>query len=92
MTAYLNWLDQVAPGCNWMISGLDVDVLPLVPRAVMERGHVRVGREDAPFGCERTNVELVEEAARIIENAGGTLATAADVRIDSSADAMEESA
>ncbi|UCH50151.1 MAG: 3-keto-5-aminohexanoate cleavage protein [Betaproteobacteria bacterium] len=92
LTAYLNLLDQVAPGCNWMISGLDVDVLPLVPRAVMERGHVRVGLEDAPFGCERTNVELVEEAARLIENGGGTLATAAEVRIASSADALEESA
>jgi uncharacterized protein (DUF849 family) len=74
-----------------MISGLDVDVLPLVPRAVMERGHVRVGLEDAPFGTERSNVELVEEAVQLIENAGGTLATAADVRIASSADALEES-
>lgn len=91
MTAYLNLLDQVAPGCNWMISGLDVDVLPLVPRAVMERGHVRVGLEDAPFGCETSNVELVEEAVRLIENAGGTLATAEDVRLASSADALEES-
>lgn len=91
ITAYLKLLDQVAPGCNWMISGLDVDVLPLVPRAVTERGHVRVGLEDAPFGCERSNVELVEEAARLIENAGGALATAADVRIASSADALEES-
>ena len=89
LTAYLNLLDQVAPGCNWMISGLDVDVLPLVPRAVMERGHVRVGLEDAPFGCERTNVQLVEEAGRLIVNPGGTLATAADVRIASSTEALE---
>jgi 3-keto-5-aminohexanoate cleavage enzyme len=89
LTAYLNLLDQVAPGCNWMVAGLDVDVLPLVPRAVMERGHVRVGLEDAPFGCERGNVALVEEAARTIENAGGSLAVAAEVRIASSADALE---
>jgi len=89
LTAYLNLLDQVAPGCNWMVSGLDVDVLPLVPRAVMERGHVRVGLEDAPFGCESTNMQLVEEAVRLIENAGGTLATAADVRIASSTEALE---
>ena len=89
LTAYLNLLDQVAPGCNWMIAGLDVDVMPLVPRAVMERGHVRVGLEDAPFGCDRSNVELVEEAARAIENAGGTLATVADVRLASSTEALE---
>jgi uncharacterized protein (DUF849 family) len=92
LTAYLNLLDQVAPGCNWMIAGLDVDVLPLVPRAVTEHGHVRVGLEDAPFGCESSNVQLVEEAVRLIENAGGALATAADVRVASSADALEESA
>jgi 3-keto-5-aminohexanoate cleavage enzyme len=59
---------------------------------VMERGHVRVGLEDAPFGCEIGNAEQVEAAARAIENAGGSLATAAEVRIASSADALEESA
>ncbi len=89
LTAYLNLLDQVAPGSNWMIAGLDVDVLPLVPRAVMERGHVRVGLEDAPFGCERSNVALVEEAAKLIEDAGGALATATEVRLASSPDALE---
>lgn len=90
MTAYLNLIDQVAPGANWMISGLDVDILPLVPRAVMERGHVRVGLEDAPFGCERSNVQLVEEAARLIENSGGSLANATEVRVASSTEALEE--
>ncbi len=89
LTAYLNLIDQVAPGSNWMIAGLDVDILPLVPRTVMERGHVRVGLEDAPFGCERSNVELVEAAAKLIENAGGALATATDVRVSSSQDALE---
>jgi len=89
LTAYLNLIDQVAPGSNWMIAGLDVDILPLIPRAVMERGHVRVGLEDAPFGCERSNVELVEAAARQIENAGGALATAAEVRLAASPEALE---
>ena len=92
LTAYLKLLDQVAPGCNWMIAGLDVDIMPLVTRTVVERGHVRVGLEDAPFGCEQSNVQLVEAAAKSIESAGGTLATAAEVRIASSADATEESA
>lgn len=89
LTAYLKLLDQVAPGCNWMIAGLDVDVRPLITRTVMERGHVRVGLEDAPFGCEQTNAQLVEEAAGLIEKAGGTLAKAAEVRIASSSDALE---
>jgi uncharacterized protein (DUF849 family) len=80
MTAYLNLLDQVAPGSPWMVGGLAVDVLPLIPRAVAEGGHVRVGLEDAPLGSERTNLQWVEEARARIENAGGELATAAEVR------------
>ena len=80
VTAYLNLLDQVAPGANWMIAGLDVDVLPLIPRAVMEGGHVRVGLEDAPLGSDKSNLRWVEDAAQRIGNAGGELATARDVR------------
>jgi uncharacterized protein (DUF849 family) len=80
LTAYLNLLDQVAPGANWMIGGLDVDVLPLIPRAVIEGGHVRVGMEDAPAQARKTNVQWVEEAVQAIENSGGELATAKEVR------------
>ena len=84
LTAYLNLLDQVAPGCNWMISGLDVDVIPLIPRVVMEGGHIRVGLEDAPFGCDKSNVELVAKAAEAIQMSGGDLARAAEVRLAAS--------
>ena len=89
MTAYLNLLDQVAPGCNWMVSGLDVNVIPLIPRIVMEGGHVRVGLQDAPFGSEKTNCELVEEAANAIELSGGDLAKAGEVRLAASSDKLE---
>jgi len=82
LTAYLNLLDRVAPGARWMIAGLGVDVLPLVPRAVVEGGHVRVGLEDASFGCRKTNVQLVSDAAALIDRSGGELATAADVRAE----------
>lgn len=80
LTAYLNLLDQVAPGASWMVSGLDVDVTAMIPRAVMEGGHVRVGLEDAPLGTGKTNLQWVEEAARLIQNSGGELATAGEVR------------
>jgi len=80
LTAYLNLLDQVAPGAQWMLSGLSVDVLPLIPRVVAEGGHVRVGLEDAPFGSTRGNLEWVKLAADAITGAGGELATPADVR------------
>lgn len=81
LTAYLKLLDQVAPGAQWMVAGLDVDVLPLISRTLIEGGHVRVGLEDAPFGCEKSNMQLVEAAASAIANAGGELAKAADVRM-----------
>lgn len=80
VTAYLNLLDQVAPGAQWMVGGLDVDVTPLIPRAIMEGGHVRVGLADAPLGSDKTNVQWVEQAAKIIDNMGGELAVARDVR------------
>ena len=76
----LNLLDQIAPGAQWMVAGLDVDVLPLIPRVVAEGGHVRVGLEDAPFGSTRSNVEWAEAAVRVIDNAGGEVATPEDVR------------
>jgi uncharacterized protein (DUF849 family) len=80
LTAYLNLLDRVAPGARWMIAGLGVDIQPLIPRTVAEGGHVRVGLEDASLGCAKSNVELVQEAAALIEACGSKLATAADVR------------
>jgi len=81
LTAYLKLLDQVAPGAQWMVAGLQVDVLPMIPRIVAEGGHVRVGLEDAVHGCELTNLQLVERAARSICAVGADLATPAQVRV-----------
>jgi uncharacterized protein (DUF849 family) len=82
VTAYLSLLDQVAPAAKWMVAGLGVNILPLVPRAVAEGGHVRVGLEDASLGCDKTNAQLVAEAAEVIGNCGGELATAAEIRAE----------
>lgn len=90
LTAYLRLMDQVAPGARWMVAGLGVDIMQLLPRAVAEGGHVRVGLEDASLGCPRTNVELVEAAARMIDACGGELATAAEVRAELQAAEMGE--
>src|SRR5258708_9222831 len=81
LTAYLKLLDQVAPGAQWMVAGLQVDVLPMIPRAIAEGGHVRVGLEDCAYGCELSNLQLVERAAQKIADPGGKLATAAEVRL-----------
>jgi uncharacterized protein (DUF849 family) len=80
LEAYLTQLAREAPQAPWMIAGLDVDVLPLVPMVVARGGHVRVGLEDAPFGTTRTNIEWVEAAVRLVRSAGGEPATANEVR------------
>ena len=82
LTAYLNLLDRVAPGARWMVAGLGVDVRPLMPRTVAEGGHVRVGLEDASFGCEKANHELVQAAAKLIYDCGSRLASAAEIRAE----------
>ncbi|HYD07209.1 MAG TPA: 3-keto-5-aminohexanoate cleavage protein [Reyranella sp.] len=76
--ALLQELDASAP---WMIAGLSVDVRPLIGEAVARGGHVRVGLEDAPLGSQTGNVAWVEEAVRLVREAGGEPATAADVRV-----------
>ena len=63
-----------------MVAGLGVDLRSLIPAAVAAGGHVRVGLEDAPFGCEQTNAALVEEAVRLIRAARAEPAAATDVR------------
>ena len=63
-----------------MIAALKGDVTPIIPDAVALGGHVRTGLEDIVWGSEKTNVELVEVAAKAIMKAGGELATAADIR------------
>jgi len=80
LDAYLAMLVEYADGKPWMIAGLMTDVTPLVAQTVARGGHVRTGLEDVPLGCKRGNVELVEATAAAIERAGGTLATAAEVR------------
>ena len=80
LEAYVKLVQQVSPGAQWMVAGLGVDVLPLIPAAVAMGGHVRVGLEDAPHGSPRSNLELVEAAVVAIQKAGGEPATAADVR------------
>jgi 3-keto-5-aminohexanoate cleavage enzyme len=80
LDAYLKLLEDEAPDAPWMVAGLAVDIRPLIPAAVARGGHVRVGLEDAPLGTDLPNVRWVEEAAAAIENAGGRLATATEIR------------
>jgi uncharacterized protein (DUF849 family) len=77
---YAEHLKSVAPGAPWMISGLDANIDSVIPLAIELGAHIRVGLEDAPFGCEYSNLELVERAVKMIETSGRSLATAEEVR------------
>lgn len=79
---YVGMLKRHAPGAPWMIAGLGVDIRPLIPHAISLGGHVRVGLEDAPFGTGLSNLQWVEEAARLVRAAGQEPATAEAVRLD----------
>ncbi|HUH85889.1 MAG TPA: 3-keto-5-aminohexanoate cleavage protein [Stellaceae bacterium] len=80
LAAYRELLRREAPEAPWMVAGLGVDVMPLIADVVAAGGHVRVGLEDAPLGNAIGNGEWVRRAAGAIRAAGGTLATAAEVR------------
>lgn len=77
---YAAHLDETAPGAPRMLSGLDADVSGVVDAALARGFHLRVGLEDAPFGADRGNVDLVREAARRIVSSGKTLASPDAVR------------
>jgi uncharacterized protein (DUF849 family) len=82
LDAHLALIAECAPGAPVMVAGLGVDIRPLIGPAVERGVHVRVGREDAPFGDERSNAAWVEEAVRLVRRAGAEPATAAEVRAE----------
>jgi uncharacterized protein (DUF849 family) len=80
LDAHLELLSSVAPKAPWMVAGLGVDIRPLIVSAVARGGHVRVGLEDAPWRTSLTNLKWVQEAVRLIREAGCEPASAAEVR------------
>ena len=92
LDAYLRLLDIEHPGAPWMVAGLGVDLGGLVEQAAVRGGHVRVGLEDAPFGCRESNPLLVREARQRVEQAGGRLASPREVRERLAAGALPQAA
>jgi 3-keto-5-aminohexanoate cleavage enzyme len=80
LDAYLALLEEEAPGAPWMIAGVSADLRPLIAETVRRGGYVRVGLEDAPLGIKASNLELVEEAVRMVREHGGEPATPAEMR------------
>jgi 3-keto-5-aminohexanoate cleavage enzyme len=80
LAAYVALQDEVASGAPWMIAGVNADIRPLIGETVARGGHIRVGLEDAPLGTKSTNLELVEEAVRMVRDAGAEPASPAEMR------------
>ena len=80
LDAYLAMLE--GSGLPWLVAVLGGDVIGCgLARLALERGgHLRVGLED--YAGERTpsNVELVQEAAALIERSGRRVASAREAR------------
>jgi len=75
---YVDHIHEHAGDVPWMISGLDANIQDLILPALEKGGHIRVGLEDAPFGSQINNLELVEQAMRHISNAGYTVEAPSD--------------
>ena len=77
---YAGFLAEVVPEAPWMVSGLDADIEAVIPVSLELGAHIRVGLEDAPFGCSSSNQELVERAMNLISASGRPLASPAEIR------------
>ncbi len=80
LQAYLKLMETEHAKAPWMVAGLGVDIQPLIECAVTQGGHVRVGLEDAPMGCSKSNLQLLRQARTLIEGAGAQLATVNQIR------------
>ena len=80
LAAYHALLEEEAPGAPWMIAGVSADLRPLFAETIARGGHIRVGLEDAPLGTTASNLELVEEAVRLVREHGAEPATPAEMR------------
>lgn len=77
---YRDHLADTAPAAAWMLSGLDADVEHLIEPALEMGAHIRVGLEDAPFGCQRSNLQLLESALQTVARQDRPLADANAIR------------
>ena len=80
LSTYIELLQKMAPGAVWMIAGLQVNLLQITTRCLANGGHIRTGLEDAPFGFQTGNVELVSQTAHTIIKDNYEIGTAAQFR------------
>jgi len=80
LEAYVRMLKVEVPDAEWMVSGLGVNIYPLIERAVQMGGHIRVGLEDSHLGSTEPSWKSVERAVSAVTSSGGDVAVAKDVR------------
>jgi len=71
-------VEMLPDGAQWASFALGRDQMRWVAQCTVLGGHVRVGLEDNLYlarGVKATNGQLVERAARIVTDVGGTVAT-----------------
>lgn len=70
-------------GAHWAAFGIGRNQMPMVAQAALLGGNVRVGLEDNLYlsrGVFATNAQLVERAARILQDIGQPVATPSEAR------------
>jgi uncharacterized protein (DUF849 family) len=76
--------DHLPEDSQFTAIGIGRWMFPTVAQSYLAGGHVRVGLEDGIYlsrgQLAPTNAALVEKAGRIVEDLGGTIATAAEAR------------
>ncbi len=80
LEAYVRMLKLEMPEAEWMVSGLGVDISPLIKATIRLGGHIRVGLEDSHLGSTESSWKSVERVVSAVEKVGGNIATALDVR------------
>jgi uncharacterized protein (DUF849 family) len=75
---------QLPENCIWAAFGLGRMAFPMLAQAWLLGGHVRIGLEDTVYinkgQLARDNAALVEKAASLVANLGGTLANPNETR------------
>ncbi|HEV2027116.1 MAG TPA: 3-keto-5-aminohexanoate cleavage protein [Candidatus Dormibacteraeota bacterium] len=89
-------VDSLPPGSHWQVIGVGLKQWPLVAAAMTMGGNVRVGLEDNFYVEEgrmaKSNGDLVEKAARLAQDLGREVATAAEARAQLGLDPFPSSA
>jgi uncharacterized protein (DUF849 family) len=74
LEAYAALFSDLGLDIQVMVAGLGVEITHLIPDIVERGWHVRVGLEDAVFGCPLSNVDLVRNAVDQVHRSGGCVA------------------